>query len=113
MKIICAGSPYSIGALAEAIACAIQRVSSGGPVALVAYSMGARIALQMLTEGQLNVAKVCLISATAGIEATAERQVRAVADDSIADQLLREGLEKFSKDWYQGRMWENLAAHPR
>lgn len=80
---------------------------------LVAYSLGARITLQMLADGSLSPHKTVLISATAGLEETDERRARAASDDNLAMQLRRIGLRNFTDKWYQAEMWRDLVAHPR
>ena len=80
---------------------------------LVAYSLGARIALQMLADRSLSPHKTVLISATAGIEEADERKARAANDNDLAMQLRRVGLRNFTDEWYQAEMWRDFLAHPR
>ena len=109
----CTGDAYSIGALSQAVAQLLVSIAMKEPVRLVAYSMGARIALQMLLTASPGISGALLISATAGIEDQAERQARAANDDKLAERLLRVGLNKFTSDWYKSALWTDFAAHPR
>ena len=108
-----AGHEFSIAALANATAQAIKQIIPERPVILVAYSLGARIALQMLVDGSLRPRKTFLVSATCGIEGLEQRQSRAEIDDGLAEQLRKHGLEAFTEDWYRKDMWQNFVANPR
>ena len=66
---------------------------------LCGYSMGGRLALQIALAHPDRVARLVLVSTTAGIEDSEERQARRAADERLADQLEREGLEAFAGRW--------------
>ncbi len=66
---------------------------------LCGYSMGGRIALQTALAHPGRVTRLVLVSTTAGIEDPEERQARRAADERLADQLEREGLEAFAERW--------------
>ena len=104
-----------------------------GEVVVVGYSMGARIALQMILNENLKVILsrlqlVCfilylndpkvvlsrqisgavLISGSPGLRHEASRRRRTAIDKSRAQFLLTYGLECFIKTWYSGKMWTRL-----
>jgi len=66
---------------------------------LCGYSMGGRLALQTALAHPGRVARLVLVSTTAGIEDAGERRARRAADERLADQLEREGLEAFAERW--------------
>ena len=108
-----AGSECNIAALARATAQAIKQILAEGPVILVAYSLGARIALQMLCDGSVRPQKTFLVSGTCGMEDLNVREKRAATDDDLAEQLRKDGLLSFTEDWYSKDMWQDFVAHPR
>jgi len=67
--------------------------------ALCGYSMGGRIALQTALTHPERVARLILVSTTAGIEDPGERQARRADDERLADVIEREGLEAFAERW--------------
>jgi len=70
-----------------------------GPVVVVGYSMGARVALRLaITEPGL-VRGLILESPSAGIADARERATRAAADAALAERLERDGLEPFLEIW--------------
>ena len=69
------------------------------PYALGGYSMGGRIALLLALAQPSLVARLVLVSTTAGIADAAERAARRTADEELADGLERAGLETFARWW--------------
>lgn len=79
----------------------VQDIAAQAPArfALCGYSLGGRIALQFALAHPDRVARLVLVSTTAGIEDPEERQARRAADERLADQLESEGLEAFAERW--------------
>jgi 2-succinyl-6-hydroxy-2,4-cyclohexadiene-1-carboxylate synthase len=63
------------------------------------YSMGGRAALHVALAYPQLVERLVLISTSAGIEDTAEREARAAADEALARQLEDVGVGPFLEDW--------------
>ncbi len=67
--------------------------------ALAGYSMGGRVALHIALADPARVARLVLISTTAGIEDEDERARRRAADDALAERLGHEPFERFVARW--------------
>lgn len=72
-------SRYSVDAMAEAVI-----AGHDGPVHLVGYSMGGRVALTVACRFPDRVRSLSLIGASAGLADPAERAARVEADDALA-----------------------------
>src|SRR5690606_15303415 len=84
--------PVSFAAIrADVLALAPARFTLAG------YSMGGRIALDLAlsAEGRERVERLVLIGASPGIEHAGERAARRAADDALAAQIERDGVEPF------------------
>ena len=79
----------------------VQHVLDRSPerFALCGYSFGGRIALQTALAAPDRVARLVLVSATAGIEDPGERERRRLADHRLAEQLETEPYEEFIERW--------------
>jgi 2-succinyl-6-hydroxy-2,4-cyclohexadiene-1-carboxylate synthase len=88
---------------ADVLGLAAAETPGGGPFALAGYSMGGRIALDLaLRDGgaaQARIERLVLIGASPGIAADGERAARRVADDALARELDRDGVEAFARRW--------------
>lgn len=72
----------------------------GGPVLILAYSMGARMLLEWLRRRpEIKPDGILLISGTPGIFDQAERDERAQSDEALAQRILADGLESFVSRW--------------
>jgi 2-succinyl-6-hydroxy-2,4-cyclohexadiene-1-carboxylate synthase len=99
--------PETAGLVAEAV-CAVV---GAGPCDVLGYSLGARVALHVVTASDLSVGRVVLIGATAGIDDPAERERRRAADDALADRLeASDELEDFLEEWLHGPLFERLSS---
>ncbi len=67
--------------------------------ALCGYSLGGRIALQVALAAPERVARLVLVSTTAGISDAAERAQRRQADRRLAEELERVPYESFIERW--------------
>lgn len=72
---------------------------SGGPVDVLGYSQGARLALALALEWPGRVRRLILESGTAGLRGSRERSVRRRRDDALARDIERYGTEAFVKRW--------------
>lgn len=96
---------YSMDAAVEQVL-DVVRERFDEPVALVGYSMGARVALaSALTAPELFRA-VVLISGTAGIADAALRATRRAADERLAERIESEGIEWFADHWMSQPFFE-------
>jgi 2-succinyl-6-hydroxy-2,4-cyclohexadiene-1-carboxylate synthase len=78
---------------------------------MLGYSLGARVALHVVTASYLSVGRVVLIGATGGIEDPAERERRRAADGALADRLEgADDLEDFLEEWLRGPLFERLSS---
>jgi 2-succinyl-6-hydroxy-2,4-cyclohexadiene-1-carboxylate synthase len=97
--------PTTAGLVADATRDAVGDT----PCTLLGYSLGARVALHVLTHGGLPVSRAVLIGATGGIEDPDVRARRRQADDARADELEASGdLERFLDSWLRGPLFDRL-----
>jgi 2-succinyl-6-hydroxy-2,4-cyclohexadiene-1-carboxylate synthase len=86
--------PVSFAAcIDDLLALAPERFALGG------YSMGGRLALALALAHPDRVSSLALISATAGIGDDGERARRRAADDRLAAEIERDGVERFALAW--------------
>lgn len=94
---------------ARLVAEAVPAAIGNEPCALIGYSLGARLALHVLTQTELPVRRAVLIGATGGIEDPAERAARRRSDEALADGLETSGdVERFLESWLRGPLFERL-----
>jgi 2-succinyl-6-hydroxy-2,4-cyclohexadiene-1-carboxylate synthase len=90
-----------------------QAVATNGgpePCDLLGYSLGARVALHVATGTNLEIRRLVLIGATAGMEDPAARARRREADDATAAALEASGdVDAFIARWVSGPMFSGLA----
>jgi 2-succinyl-6-hydroxy-2,4-cyclohexadiene-1-carboxylate synthase len=88
---------------------AVRGAVGDEPCALVGYSLGARVALHVLTQSDLRVRGAALIGATGGIEDPEARAARRRSDESLADDLEASGdVDGFLQAWLRGPLFERL-----
>jgi 2-succinyl-6-hydroxy-2,4-cyclohexadiene-1-carboxylate synthase len=81
-------------------ACAAYvRALADGPITLVGYSMGGRIALHTALVFPAVAIRLVLVGASPGIADTEERAARRRADDELADRIEAIGVEAFVREW--------------
>lgn len=78
---------------------ALLGILDAGPADVVGYSMGARLALQLVIDHPAVVRSLVLESPAAGIPDPGERARRRAADERLADRLEEQGLEAFVDAW--------------
>jgi 2-succinyl-6-hydroxy-2,4-cyclohexadiene-1-carboxylate synthase len=82
--------------------------AAGGEAVYVGYSMGGRLALHLALARPDLVEGLVLLGATAGIEAEGERRVRRAADEALAADLERGGLDVFLDWWLAQPLFTSL-----
>jgi 2-succinyl-6-hydroxy-2,4-cyclohexadiene-1-carboxylate synthase len=73
--------------------------AAAGRFALAGYSQGGRLALHVALAAPDRVSRLVLLSATAGIEADAERAARRRADEALAAEIEGASIEAFADRW--------------
>lgn len=81
---------------------------TAGRGAYVGYSMGGRLCLHLALAEPRRVERLVLLGATAGIEDDAERAARRQADEKLADDIERDGVEAFLERWLSHPMFAGL-----
>jgi len=74
----------------------------------VGYSMGGRLCLHVALSSPHLVDRLVLISATPGIEDARERDERRVADEALADEIERIGVDAFLERWLSQPLFSRL-----
>lgn len=81
------------------------------PCDVLGYSLGARVALHVVTETDLAVRGVICVGGTAGIEDAAARDERRQRDEALAESLEATGdVDGFLERWLAAPMFARLAA---
>ena len=78
------------------------------PAAWIGYSMGGRYALHVALQHPDRVARLVLVSATAGMDDAAERAARRRSDEVLATRVEQEGLEPFVRWWLEQPLFATL-----
>jgi len=76
--------------------------------AWIGYSMGGRYALHVALRHPAQVARLVLVSATAGIDDAAERAARRRSDEMLATRVEQDGLEPFVRWWLEQPLFATL-----
>ena len=66
---------------------------------LVGYSMGGRLALHAALMPRARIERLVLIGASPGLAGRAEREARRAADEKLAEEIERSGIEEFARRW--------------
>ena len=83
---------------------------AGGRAAYVGYSMGGRLALHLAVQQPELVERLVLVGATAGLDTEDERAARRAADEALAADLERGGLDAFLERWLANPLFATLPA---
>src|SRR5262249_38713922 len=81
----------------------------GGRAMYVGDSMGGRLGLQLALDRPENVERLALISASPGIDDETERARRVDADERLARDIERDGVDAFIERWVAQPMFAMLA----
>lgn len=84
-------------------------VAAGGRATYVGYSMGARICLHAALAHPDDVARLVLVSATAGIDDAADRVTRRADDDALATAIEQDGVDAFLDRWLDHPLFASLS----
>jgi 2-succinyl-6-hydroxy-2,4-cyclohexadiene-1-carboxylate synthase len=98
----------SIDEAGERLAARLERVPCD---ALVGYSMGGRIALQLAATRPELAPRLALLAASLGLDDADERARRAAEDDIRAAEIARDGLDAFVERWYRLPIFAPFVAH--
>ena len=79
--------------------CALLDALETGPVGVLGYSMGGRVALALLATAPERVRSALLISASAGIADPATRAERVRSDEAMARRIEAGGVAAFVDEW--------------
>lgn len=102
---------YTMEAAAAQLAARIER-ETGGPVHLLGYSMGGRLALYFALHYPALVRSLALESASPGLATAEERAARRAADDALAARIEWEGIPAFVAYWESLPLWQSQARLP-
>ncbi|HMF84318.1 MAG TPA: alpha/beta fold hydrolase [Acidimicrobiia bacterium] len=80
----------------------------GGRAVYVGYSMGGRLCLRLALDRPELVRGLVLLSASPGIADDAERAARREADEKLARQIEREGVDAFLARWLRQPLFSTL-----
>ena len=95
---------------ATMVAEAVRAIVGDEPGSLLGYSLGARVALHVVTGTDLALHHAVFIGANGGIEDTEARARRRRADEAIADELEMAGdVGRFLEDWLRGPLFGRLS----
>jgi 2-succinyl-6-hydroxy-2,4-cyclohexadiene-1-carboxylate synthase len=106
------GSGLEAAASFDTVALAIGE--AGGRAAYVGYSMGGRLCLRLALQRPDLVTALVTLGASPGIADAGARAARAAADDGLADEIVRDGVESFLETWLALPLFATLppeAAH--
>jgi 2-succinyl-6-hydroxy-2,4-cyclohexadiene-1-carboxylate synthase len=80
----------------------------GGSARYVGYSMGGRLCLALALERPDLVPALVLVSASPGIDDERERANRRAADERLAHDIERDGMDAFLERWLAQPLFESL-----
>ncbi len=83
-------------------------IDVGGDATYIGYSLGARFCLTAALSNAQRVKRLVLISATAGIDNSSERQSRIVSDEQLATRITQIGVSAFIDEWLALPMFAGL-----
>lgn len=106
------GFDHSLERTADAVIAALDALDVGR-AALVGYSMGGRLALQIACAHASRVDRLVLESASAGIATVTARVARRRADERLAAAIERDGIAAFVRRWEALPLFRSLADLPR
>ncbi len=79
-----------------------------GPASYVGYSQGGRLCLQLALDRPGTVHRLVLVSASPGIADPDERAARRAADERLAQEIERDGVDAFLERWLAQPLFATL-----
>lgn len=80
---------------------------------VLGYSMGGRLALYLAVHYPKRLGRILLESASPGLDTEAERQTRIVADDDLAERILKQPAEQFLREWFAQPLFASMVSRPQ
>jgi 2-succinyl-6-hydroxy-2,4-cyclohexadiene-1-carboxylate synthase len=77
----------------------VAHALDAGPATYVGYSQGGRLCLQLALDRPDVVERLVLVSASPGIADAGERAARRAADERLAQEIERDGVDAFLDRW--------------
>ncbi|HRJ41650.1 MAG TPA: 2-succinyl-6-hydroxy-2,4-cyclohexadiene-1-carboxylate synthase [Caldilineaceae bacterium] len=102
---------YTMDGAARQLARLLEQWSPG-PVHLLGYSMGGRLALYFALHYPEKVTSLILESASPGLATPEERAARTASDNALAMRIEREGIPAFVAFWEALPLWRSQARLP-
>lgn len=99
-------TPYRMDNVAQSIIQIIQKLGTG-PVNLLGYSMGGRLAFYIAVHYPEIVQRLILESSSPGLADAAERDARRQRDNDLADWIEANGIEAFVYRWEKLSLWDS------
>jgi 2-succinyl-6-hydroxy-2,4-cyclohexadiene-1-carboxylate synthase len=96
----------------EAVEAEIARLARGEPLDLAGYSMGGRLALAYAVRNPQLVRRLVLESASPGLEGADERAERRAADEALAREIERSGIDAFVDRWEAQELFASQRSLP-
>jgi 2-succinyl-6-hydroxy-2,4-cyclohexadiene-1-carboxylate synthase len=87
---------------------AVARALDAGPATYVGYSQGGRLCLQLALDRPEVVHRLVLVSASPGIADPDERAARRAADERLAQEIERDGVDAFLERWLAQPLFASL-----
>lgn len=83
-------------------------IGDAGPAAYVGYSMGGRLCLRLALDRPEVVRRLVLVSSSPGIADARQRAARRAADEELAVEIERGGIDMFLERWLTQPMFSTL-----
>jgi len=99
-----------VAASVEAAADELAHLVADRRLHVLGYSLGARVALALAVAHPETVDRLVLESPSAGIAGSDERAARRAADDRLAHEIERDGIEAFVERWERNPVFASHAA---
>ncbi|MNX70025.1 1,4-Dihydroxy-2-naphthoyl-CoA synthase [compost metagenome] len=91
----------ALGALLDAL--------GRGPVTVVGYSMGGRLALALALRRPDLVGRLVLVGASPGLESPGDREARRASDAALATEIVEGGIARFIERWSALPLFASMA----
>jgi len=102
------GAPRATSFVDAAHALAAPEEGAPTPTTYVGYSQGGRLCLQLALDRPDLVHRLALVSASPGIADPTERAARHDADEKLAQEIERDGIDAFLERWLGQPMFATL-----